>query len=114
LLDENKYDLDFLPQSNPGSLAHQPGIDEYVAKIIIEAAKKMFVWELMFTRLLFQTTDMISQHYLLNTVADLIDNNKIKSTLTDVLSPINAENLRKAHRKLESGTTIGKIVLSGF
>jgi NADPH2:quinone reductase len=73
-----------------------------------------FVWELMFTRSLFQTPDMISQHYLLNTVADLIDNNKIKNTLTNVLSPINAENLRKAHGKLESGTTIGKIVLSGF
>ena len=57
---------------------------------------------------------MVSQHYLLNTIADLIDNNKIKSTLTDVLSPINSENLRKAHKKLESGTTIGKIVLSGF
>jgi NADPH2:quinone reductase len=37
-----------------------------------------FVWELMFTRSLFQTPDMISQHYLLNTIADLIDNNKIK------------------------------------
>jgi NADPH:quinone reductase-like Zn-dependent oxidoreductase len=73
-----------------------------------------FVWELMFTRSLFQTSDMISQHYLLNIVADLIDNNKIKSTLTDVLTPINAENMRKAHKKLESGTTIGKIVLSGF
>jgi NADPH:quinone reductase len=73
-----------------------------------------FVWELMFTRSLFQTPDMISQHYLLNTIADLIDNDKIKSTLTDVLSPINSENLRKAHKKLESGNTIGKIVLSGF
>lgn len=51
---------------------------------------------------------------LLNIVADLIDNNRIKSTLTDVLSPINAENLRKAHSKLESGTSIGKIVLSRF
>ena len=58
---------------------------------------------------------MIAQHHLLNTVADLIDSKKIKTTLTDVLSsPINAENLCKAHRKLESGTTIGKIVLSGF
>jgi hypothetical protein len=47
---------------------------------------------------------------LLNTVADLIDSKIIKTTLTEVLSPINAENLRKAHRKLESGTTIGKIV----
>jgi NADPH:quinone reductase len=57
---------------------------------------------------------MIAQHHLLNTVADLIDNKKIKTTLTDLLSPINAENLRKVHKKMESGTTIGKIVLSGF
>jgi NADPH:quinone reductase len=55
----------------------------------------------MFTRSLFQTPDMIAQHHLLNTVADLIDSKKIKTTLTDVLSsPINAENLSKAHRKL--------------
>ena len=51
---------------------------------------------------------------MLNTIAELIDNNKIRSTLTDVLSPINAENLCKAHKKLESSTNIGKIVLSGF
>ena len=57
---------------------------------------------------------MIAQHHLLTTVADLIDSKKIKTTLTDVLLPINAENLCKAHRKLESGTTISKIVLSGF
>ncbi|MGE5660654.1 MAG: zinc-binding alcohol dehydrogenase family protein [Ignavibacteriales bacterium] len=81
---------------------------------LLQQKSATFVWELMFTRSLFQTPDMILQHHLLNKVADLIDNNKIKSTLTDVLSPINAENLRKAHRKLESGTTIGKIVLSGF
>jgi NADPH2:quinone reductase len=81
---------------------------------VLQHKSSTFVWELMFTRSLFQTPDMISQHYLLNTVADLIENNKIKSTLTDVLSPINAENMRKAHRKLESGATIGKIVLSEF
>jgi NADPH:quinone reductase-like Zn-dependent oxidoreductase len=81
---------------------------------ILQQKSATFVWELMFTRSLFQTADMIEQHYLLNTVADLIDSNKIKTTLTEVLSPINAANLRKAHRKLESGTMIGKIVLSGF
>lgn len=73
-----------------------------------------FVWELMFTRSLFQTPDMIAQHNLLSAVADLIDSKIINTTLTEVLSPINAENLRKAHQKLESGTAIGKIVLSGF
>jgi NADPH:quinone reductase-like Zn-dependent oxidoreductase len=81
---------------------------------ILRQKSATFVWELMFTRSLFQTPDIITQHDLLNTVADLIDRKKIKTTLTDLLSPINAENLRKAHRKLESGTTIGKIVLSGF
>ncbi len=74
-----------------------------------------FVWELMFTRPLFQTHDMIAQHHLLNAVAvALIDSKKIKTTLTDQLSPINAENLRKAYKKLGSGRMIGKIALSGF
>lgn len=73
-----------------------------------------FVWELMFTRSLYQTQDMIKQHHLLNLVADLIDDKRIRTTLSEVLSPINSENLRKAHKKLESGRTIGKVVLSGF
>jgi NADPH:quinone reductase-like Zn-dependent oxidoreductase len=81
---------------------------------ILQQKSATFVWELMFTRSLFQTPDMISQHHLLNKVGYLIDNNKIESTLNCVLSPINAENLRSAHRKLESGETIGKIVLSEF
>ena len=81
---------------------------------ILRQKSVTFVWEVMFTRSLFKTYDMIEQHHLLNTVADLIDSEKIKTTLTDLLSPISAENLRKAHKKLESGNTIGKIVLSGF
>ena len=37
--------------------------------------------------------DMIEQHHLLNTVANLIDNKRIKTTTTDLFTPINAENL---------------------
>ena len=37
---------------------------------------------------------MIEQHHLLNTVADLIDSKKIKTTITDLFTPINSENLR--------------------
>ena len=70
-----------------------------------------FTWELMFTRSLFETDDMIEQHHLLNRVAELIDSGRIKTTLNQVLSLINAENLRLAHAQLESGRTIGKIVL---
>ncbi|MCE3254332.1 MAG: NADPH:quinone reductase [Cellvibrio sp.] len=70
-----------------------------------------FSWELMFTRSLFETDDIVEQHHLLNRVAQLIDDGSIKTTLNQVLSPINAENLRTAHAQLESGRTVGKIVL---
>jgi NADPH2:quinone reductase len=73
-----------------------------------------FTWELMFTRSLFETEDMIEQHHLLNRVAALIDEGKLVTTVTEVLSPINAENLRKAHARIEGGKTIGKIVLENW
>ena len=71
-------------------------------------------WELMFTRPRFKTPDMIEQHKLLNQVADWLDAGKLKGTLKQTLSPINAANLRKAHAQLESGSTIGKLVLKGW
>ncbi len=71
-------------------------------------------WELMFTRSLYETPDMGEQGQLLNEVAALIDAGKIRTTITQTLSPINAENLRKAHATLESGKARGKIVLEGF
>ncbi|KRE41806.1 zinc-binding alcohol dehydrogenase family protein [Paenibacillus sp. Soil522] len=73
-----------------------------------------FVWELMFTRSMYQTEDMIKQHDLLNKLADLIDNGKLKSTLTERIEPINATNLRFVHEKIETGRSIGKIVLENF
>jgi zinc-binding alcohol dehydrogenase family protein len=71
-------------------------------------------WELMFTRPRFGTPDMIEQHRLLTRVAELIDAQKIRGTLRETLRPINAANLRTAHAKLESGTTIGKLVVAGW
>jgi len=71
-------------------------------------------WELMFTRSLFETADMDAQGRLLDEVARLVDEGRIRTTLTDVLSPINAENLRKAHAVLESGRARGKIVAEGW
>ena len=71
-------------------------------------------FELMFTRSLFQTDDMIEQHNILNEVADLIDKGIIKTTVGEHFGKINAENLRKAHALSESGKAKGKIVLEGF
>lgn len=73
-----------------------------------------FVWEFMFTRAMFSTPDMIEQHYLLNEIARLIDAGVIRTTVSEVLKPINAANLRAAHATLEAGRAIGKVVLEGF
>lgn len=81
---------------------------------LLFAKSVTFVWEFMFTRSMFQTKDMIKQHDLLNKLADLIDNGKINITLSERLEPINAENLRLVHEKVETGRSIGKIVLENF
>ena len=71
-------------------------------------------WEFMFTRSMFKTIDMQKQSELLNEVSKLVEEGKIKTTVTEVLSPINAENLKQVHQQIESGKTKGKIVLHGF
>jgi len=71
-------------------------------------------WELMFTRSLFETADMIEQHRLLDRVAELVDAGTLRTTLGEHFGSINAVNLRRAHALLESGTAKGKIVLEGF
>ena len=81
---------------------------------LLKSKSATFVWEFMFTRSLFKTADMIAQHHILERVAKLIDQGTLQTTVNEIKSPINAANLRKAHAQLESGTTVGKIVLSGW
>jgi zinc-binding alcohol dehydrogenase family protein len=69
-------------------------------------------WEFMFTRARYETADMGEQGRLLDEVAGLIDAGLIRSTMRENLGLINAANLKRAHALVESGTTIGKIVLS--
>jgi zinc-binding alcohol dehydrogenase family protein len=71
-------------------------------------------WELMFTRSLFGTADMIAQHDLLSEVSKLVDAGTLRTTMADSFGTINAANLKRAHAQLESGTTRGKVVLAGF
>lgn len=71
-------------------------------------------WESMFTRSLFGTPDMIAQHRLLNEIAGMVDDGLIVTTMAKELTPINAANLREAHGLIESGRTVGKIVLQGW
>lgn len=71
-------------------------------------------WESMFTRSMFQTPDMQAQHELLNRVAQLVDEGRIRSTLGEHFGAINAANLKRAHAFIESGVARGKVVLEGF
>lgn len=80
----------------------------------IRAKSAAVCWELMFTRPRFGTPDMIEQHHLLNRIAEWIDAGRIQGTMRENLGPINAANLRAAHARLESGKTIGKVVLTGW
>ncbi len=72
-----------------------------------------FVYELMYTRSVFQTEDMISQHFILMQLADWVDSGKIRSTMTKKLSPLNPLTLKEAYENLLTGKTIGKIVIEG-
>jgi NADPH:quinone reductase-like Zn-dependent oxidoreductase len=71
-------------------------------------------WEAMFTRPMHATADIERQHDILNTVADLIDNNTLVAPRVASYGTINAANLRRAHAALEDGHTVGKITLAGF
>lgn len=71
-------------------------------------------WELMFTRSMFGTADMVVQQRLLNEVAALVDAGVIRTTVAEHFGPINAANLERAHALLRSGKARGKIVLQGF
>ncbi|WP_250492460.1 zinc-binding alcohol dehydrogenase family protein [Caballeronia sp. GAWG1-1] len=85
-----------------------------IAVELLKAKSAAFHWEFMFTRAMFHTPDMIEQHKLLTEVARLIDAGAIRTTLGRDLGKINATNLREAHRLLEEGRAIGKLVLTGF
>lgn len=71
-----------------------------------------FVWEFMFTRSKFQTPDMIEQHRLLARVAELVEHKILRTTNTETVGQLTADNLVVVHRRLESGHTIGKLTLT--
>src|SRR5690606_35077057 len=70
--------------------------------------------EFMFTRSMFDTPDIGAQGALLNEVARLVDEGTLRTTLSERLGPIDAATLKDAHRRLESGTVLGKLVAEGF
>ncbi len=70
--------------------------------------------EFMFARSMFNAADMDEQGRLLNRVSELVDQGHLQTTVGKNLGIINAANLKSAHEALESGRSIGKIVLERF
>jgi NADPH:quinone reductase len=100
------------PQGHIGCIV-EPKKDVYVGNPLKDASIGIH-WESMFTRSRYKTADMIEQHKILDRVADLVDAGKIRTTLQKTFSPINAANLREAHKLIESGKSIGKVALGGW
>ncbi|WP_252736139.1 zinc-binding alcohol dehydrogenase family protein [Aestuariibacter sp. A3R04] len=78
----------------------------------LQAKSVGFIWELMFTRSLFNTDDIQQQQSILFQVANLIDAGRIKSTLTTSLEGLSAQTFKEAHGVLETGKSIGKLAIS--
>jgi NADPH2:quinone reductase len=94
-----------------GHIASITGNSGTVALNKLKNKSASFSWELMYTRSMFQTDDMIEQHNILNRLANLLDTGTIKPTLNTTLVGLTAGNFKEAHRLIESGKTIGKIAV---
>lgn len=94
-----------------GHIASITGSAQPVALNKLKGKSVTFSWELMYTRSTYQTEDMIQQHHILNRVADLLDKGVLETTHTQTLHGLTADNFKQAHAQLESGTTIGKLVI---
>ncbi|OHV13054.1 zinc-binding alcohol dehydrogenase family protein [Kushneria phosphatilytica] len=72
-----------------------------------------FSWEFMFARAL-HGYHIERQGEILAELATLLDEGRLRSTLGEVIGPLNVENLTRAHEQLEAGHTTGKLVLTAM
>lgn len=77
----------------------------------LKAKSQSWLWELMFTVPL-HLPHSTSQRELLNEVSAMIDAGTIRTTVTETLGPIDVDAVREAHRRIESGDVIGKVVIA--
>ena len=81
---------------------------------LIKAKSASVHWEAVFARPAFETPDMIRQHEILTEVSRLLDKGVLCPTPCRCFGTLCAANLRAAHAAIESGATMGKIVLARF
>jgi zinc-binding alcohol dehydrogenase family protein len=69
-------------------------------------------WEFMFTRPMFETDDIQEHKRLLARVAALVDEGRVRTTVTETIEDFSAAGLRRAHALVESGRMTGKVVVT--
>lgn len=72
------------------------------------------VWEFMFTRPMYQTSDITAQHQLLNRIAEMLDEGMLRCTMKHDLGPMSVTTITEAHQMLLSAKTLGKITLQAI
>lgn len=93
---------------------HITAIDEPEGLELVGLKAKSIAWrwELMFTRAMFETPDMIEQQRLLARTAELVDQGRLRTTVTKTITDFSAAGLIEAHRDVESGRMAGKVVVT--
>lgn len=93
---------------------HITAIDEPEGLDLVALKTKSIAWhwELMFTRSMFETPDVIEQQRLLAATADLVDNGTLRTTVTKTIEDFSAAGLRQANREVKAGGMTGKIVVT--
>lgn len=93
---------------------HITAIDEPEGLELVGLKAKSIAWhwELMFTRAMFETPDMIEQQRLLARTADLVDRGILRTTVTTTITDFSAAGVAEAHRDVESGRMAGKVVVT--
>jgi NADPH:quinone reductase len=93
---------------------HITAIDEPPGLDLVALKEKSIAWhwELMFTRSMYETPDMIEQQRLLAASAGLVDDGVLRTTVTKTIGDFSAAGLREAHRDVESGRMTGKVVVA--
>jgi len=96
------------PQGRIGTIVETP---EKLDISALQGKSAALMWELMFTRSLFNTEDMAKQGQILGRMARLVDDGIIQTTAKKILNGLNADTLKEAHRNIETGKMIGKLVV---
>ena len=96
------------PQGKIGTIVET---DKNLDISALQGKSAALCWELMFTRSLFQTSDMYKQGQILARIASLVDDGTLRTTQTKVLKGLSAETLKEAHSIIEKAAMIGKLVV---